>query len=100
MNKILTQTELDAKKYELLSALTSDHDLHFIVIDERDKEPSSNRIIVRASYFEGVEPWTHKILDGYKEFAVIKYVDATEDDLTKKGWNMLENIKAECEQVA
>jgi hypothetical protein len=55
--KVLTKTELEAKMYNVLMILHTNHpDLKFHVYDERDDKPESNDIMVRSSFWlDGVE---------------------------------------------
>lgn len=82
MDKILTQTELDAKKFAVLSYLHRENkDLNFIVIDERDKNKESNVLTIRSSFFNGVERFTRKIIEGeFQEYAALYIFNPTVGD--------------------
>ena len=101
MNKeVLTQIELNAKKFEVLSYLHLENpDLIFNVIDERDKKKNSNLIIIRSSFFKGVEPFTRKILDGFEEFAMVYMIDPTIGDLQNQLRSFNQNLMNSLEKV-
>ena len=75
MEKILTQTELDAKKFVAWKLISQNNeDLHFIIVDEREncdiapdfhvnRDKNSNEITIRASYFDGVKRFSRLIPD-------------------------------------